>query len=379
MIKGFRYYYVLIFLLMFVSFFSLADNFLLSSAFRGVFVVSLGLCSLFFLVIFCDLAALRKMVWIYFFTLLIFFQYLSVFFWDGGNPIRATGNGLQFLFSLVVLYISYSYSKRYGVLGVSGIALLLLVVSMFLLVYHLAAGGMFFKNPNSLGMISYLIVCSMLFFRRKLWLLAWFFGLTLVLISGSRASLLGLIMFLVTYVLLPLVVRLGLRGGYFFSVVLGISLVLSFAVGILFPELIDQLNNMSRDLFQKNLDSGRNSMWRMLIDLVAGYEVWGRGGGIQIKDISEIEYSAHNLYLQLYMQLGVVGVLMLIGLLLSIWSFIFKGEDHYKVRVAASAFMGLLVINCFEVTLFQNNLVLSLPILALVGLAAGSKYSASNI
>lgn len=379
MIKGFRYYYVLIFLLVFVSFFSLSENLLLSYVFRTVFVFSLGLCSLFFVVIFFDLPALRGMVRIYLFTALVFLLYAFAVLGNGGDPVRAIANGLQFMFSMVVIYLSYSYSKKYGVKGISGIALLFLLISIFLLVYHLGEGRMFFQNPNTLGMISYLMICSMLFFRRRLWLLAWSFGLALVLISGSRASLLGLMIFSITYVLFPLILRLRLTAVYFFSFVFATFVLLLFSVGILFPELTEQLNQISRDMFQKNLDSGRNSMWITLIELMVGYEVWGRGGGVQIKDISDIEYSAHNLYLQVYMQVGVFGVIMLIGLLFSIWKFVFSGSDDYKVRVAGSAFMGLLVINCFEVTLFQNNLALSLPILALVGLAAGSKYSPNNI
>ena len=378
MIKGFRYYYILILLLLFVSFFSLAENLTVSYFFRGAFIVSLALCSLFFLIVFCDPVASRVMVWIYLLTMLIFLQYGSSYFWGGGDPMRSIENGLQFLFSMLVLYLSYSYSKKYGVSGISEIALLLLLVAIFLIVYHLVEGVVFFQNPNSLGMISYLMICSMLFFRRGLWLWAWLFGTSLILISGSRSSLLGLMIFSITYLVIPRVLRLRLKGTYFFGFVLAIALVLSFSVGILFPELTDELNRLSREMFQKNLDSGRNSMWGMLIDLMVGYEIWGRGGGVQIKDISDIEYSAHNLYLQVYMQLGVVGVLVLIGLLFSIWSFVFNGMNLYKVRIAASAFMGLLVINCFEVTLFQNNLVLSLPILALVGIAAGSKSSANN-
>lgn len=379
MIKGFRYYYLLIFLLVFVSFFSLSENLLLSYVFRAVFIFSLGLCSLFFVVVFFDIPALRRMVWIYLFTALIFLLYVFAVFGDGGDPVRAIANGLQFMFSMVVIYSSYSCSKKYGIKEISSIALLFLLISIFLLAYHLVEGGMFFQNPNTLGMISYLMICSMLFFRRKLWLLAWLFGLALVLISGSRASLLGLIVFSITYVLFPLILRLRLTAEYFFSFVFAISVVLLFSVGVLFPELTEQLNQISRETFQKNLDSGRNSMWSMLIELMVGYEVWGRGGGVQIKDISDIEYSAHNLYLQVYMQVGVVGVIMLIGLLFSIWKFVFSGSDYYKIRVAGSAFMGLLVINFFEVTLFQNNLVLSLPILALVGMAAGSKHSLNNI
>ncbi|WP_348738290.1 O-antigen ligase family protein [Pseudomonas rhodesiae] len=378
MIKGFRYYYVLIFFVMFLSFFSLAENLFISIFFRWGFIFSLALCSLFFIIIFLDRSALRVMIWIYLLVGLIFVQYASAVFAGREEVVRSLENGLQFLFSMVVLYFSFSYSKKYDTRGVSGIALMLLLIAVFLLMYHVIERQLFFQNANSLGMIAYLMICSILFFRPRLTVWAWVFGVALILISESRSSLLGLLVFFTTYVVLPRLLRLRLSGVYFFSFVVATAVVLSFTVGILFPELNAEMNRLSREIFQKNLDSGRSSMWSMLFELMEGYEVWGRGGGVQVKDISSIEYSAHNLYLQIYMQLGLVGEFMLIALLYSIWNFSFNGRDVYKVRIAASAFIGLLVINCFEVTLFQNNLVLSLPILVLVGIAAGSRSPAND-
>ncbi|MGY2409959.1 O-antigen ligase family protein [Pseudomonas pergaminensis] len=379
MVKGFRYYYILIFFLIFVSFFSLAENLVISIVFRWAFIFALMLCSLFFVVVFLDRSALRAMLWVYLLTGFIFIQYSCAVFFGGGGLLRSIENGLQFLFGMVVLYFSYSYSRKYDVRGISGVALVLLLVSVFLFIYHVVGGQLFFQNANSLGMVSYLIICSVLFFRPRLALYAWVFGVALVLISESRASLLGLMVFFMTYVLLPRILRLRISGLYFFSFVVATAAVLSFSVGILFPELNAELSRLSAEIFQKSLDSGRSSMWSMLFELMTGYEVWGRGGGVQIKDISDIEYSAHNLYLQIYMQLGLVGEFMLIALLYSIWNFTFRGGDLYKVRIAASAFIGLLVINCFEVTLFQNNLVLSLPILVLIGIAAGSRHPANDL
>lgn len=318
------------------------------------------------------------MIWIYLLVGLIFVQYASAVFAGREEVVRSLENGLQFLFSMVVLYFSFSYSKKYDTRGVSGIALMLLLIAVFLLMYHVIERQLFFQNANSLGMIAYLMICSILFFKPRLTVWAWVFGVALILISESRSSLLGLLVFFTTYVVLPRLLRLRLSGVYFFSFVVATAVVLSFTVGILFPELNVEMNRLSREIFQKNLDSGRSSMWSMLFELMEGYEVWGRGGGVQVKDISSIEYSAHNLYLQIYMQLGLVGEFMLIALLYSIWNFSFNGRDVYKVRIAASAFIGLLVINCFEVTLFQNNLVLSLPILVLVGIAAGSRSPAND-
>lgn len=379
MIKGFRYYYVFVFFLMFVSFFSLAENLLVSILFRWVFIFSLALCSLFFIVVFLDRSALRAMIWVYLLVGLIFIQYASEIFAKSGEVVRSIENGLQFLFSMVVLYFSYSYSRKYDARGVSGIALILLLIAVFLFMYHVIEKQLFFQNANSLGMIAYLMICSILFFRPLLAVWAWVLGVALILISESRSSLLGLLVFFTTYVLLPRILRLRLSGVYFFLFVVATAVVLSFSVGILFPELNAEMSRLSREIFQKNLDSGRSSMWSMLFKLMEGHEVWGRGGGVQVKDISDIEYSAHNLYLQIYMQLGLVGEFMLIGLLYSIWNFSFNGRDTYKVRIAASAFIGLLAINCFEVTLFQNNLVLSFPILVLVGIAAGSASPANDL
>lgn len=71
------------------------------------------------------------------------------------------------------------------------------------------------------------------------------------------------------------------------------------------------------------------------------------------------------------MQVGLVGLFGVIFLILILWFGLFSVACDRYGRVAASSFVGLLVVQFFEVSFFQNNLALSLPIMILVGVALG--------
>ena len=86
---------------------------------------------------------------------------------------------------------------------------------------------------------------------------------------------------------------------------------------------------------------------------------WGQGVGFQPEaDPQYAGLSAHNLYLQIALQLGYVGVGLFVGFFGAIWASLWRNRRSRMVRLVGAFFIGIIVHESFEVTLTQNNLAI---------------------
>lgn len=127
---------------------------------------------------------------------------------------------------------------------------------------------------------------------------------------------------------------------------------------LVYDEIIYQYSN-------KSLFSGRQAIWSVLLEAVAKQPLFGYGVGTLPADVFPYESpyaegSAHNLYLQITLQVGFVGLGALFLLIGAIWH-AFRVRPTNKITIIAAAyFIGLLFHQTFEVTLTQNNLSIGL-------------------
>ncbi len=139
--------------------------------------------------------------------------------------------------------------------------------------------------------------------------------------------------------------------------VLAFVAVLAFSV--LYPSLYGtqlgyQLEMLSREYLNKNFFSGREIVWSAVLGAIEGNELFGLGLTMEPSMIYDTGFSSHNLYLQTMLQSGVVGLTLVVTLLFAI----LRELEHYRSPVACvgiSLIVALLVHECFEVTLTQNN------------------------
>src|SRR5699024_1699553 len=115
------------------------------------------------------------------------------------------------------------------------------------------------------------------------------------------------------------------------------------------------LNELSRSLFNKNLFSGRTEIWIGVMNEVVHKPWFGYGVGVKASHITDTNLTAHNMYLQILMEFGIVGLFLFVLLLVMIWRALMKRLDHCVVRWSACFMLGILIYLSFEVTLFQNN------------------------
>ena len=197
-------------------------------------------------------------------------------------------------------------------------------------------------------------------------------SVVLMLLSNSRSAILSLCTFLLALGLLRLIGKkrqirrsaLALFGLVFFCALLFVVVYPS----LLGTELGLKLELLSREYLNKNFFSGRQQVWQMILQAVEGNELFGLGLGMVPANIYDTTFSSHNLYLQTILQSGVVGLLLVVSVLLLLLKRVSR-RVSWPNCVGAAFIICLLVHECFEVALTQNNFTYGLMYWAIIAIS----------
>ncbi|MFI2838566.1 O-antigen ligase family protein [Mycolicibacterium sp. PDY-3] len=124
-------------------------------------------------------------------------------------------------------------------------------------------------------------------------------------------------------------------------------------------------------------NSGRDELWPYLVYAIQERPWFGLGAGTLPRDLFSTNLSAHSYYLQVYLQLGALGVGLVICLLLSVWQLLSKAESSVG-KFGAALFLMFVVHNATEVLMLQNNVVLAVAAWSCIGLAIASDQVAQT-
>jgi len=198
-------------------------------------------------------------------------------------------------------------------------------------------------------------------------------GVALLFFSSTRASLAAVAIFAV--------ISFGINfhsshKGYnkaFLNTVLIISII---GCGLFifiytesgYSELGIRLNEMSIKYFGKNLYSGRQIIWHELIEAIKEKPILGYGLNILPSDIYDTHLSAHNTFLQVALQSGIVGLLLLINVLLKISRNVINNNDYRISIIGVASIIAIIFHECFEACLVQNMLVTGLQMWFVMGM-----------
>lgn len=162
------------------------------------------------------------------------------------------------------------------------------------------------------------------------------------------------------------------RWVFFFTGIFGII----FAFFIFTGHLLDQvvIDELSSEWTNRTIFSGRHVIWPFLIDFIADRPFFGWGAGFLFRDVHEFDLSAHSSYLQIILQVGLVGLFMLALSFFQMWrGVLISGESVLKsleVYTMACVFV-IMLHSSVEVFLTQNLLVIGIPAWSLLGLEIG--------
>lgn len=115
--------------------------------------------------------------------------------------------------------------------------------------------------------------------------------------------------------------------------------------------------------------SGRDWLWPNIMRQNEGDELLGSGVGKLPRDFLPTDFSSHSSYMQTYLQVGLVGVVLLALVLLAIWSPLAAQARDPRVRFGAALFLMFVLHNGTEVLMFQTGLIASIPAWCAIGLA----------
>lgn len=211
-------------------------------------------------------------------------------------------------------------------------------------------------------------------------------AIALLLLANSRSAIAALAVFVpLAYLLNAIDQRrsfLVVTRTIFIFVLVG-ALLFTIVYPLLYgTPLGASLEAMSREYLNKNFFSGREIVWRMVLETIQGNEVFGLGIDMVPSMIYNTGFSSHNLYLQTILQTGIIGLAFIVALLWSVLGRLGKNRC-WRSCVGIALSVSILVHECFEVSLTQNNFDVGLLFWVLMGIAisvsrAGSAASTST-
>lgn len=198
--------------------------------------------------------------------------------------------------------------------------------------------------------------------KRLLYVLNCILAMVLIVLSKSRTPLLAILIIAFVYFVMKIFFsnktkKRRILNSISFDILLVLAIIaIGLYVNIDELPAYNKINQISLSLFGKNIDSGRPEIWKNIMDNLSGHILFGYG------DIREAlfdnDYSAHSQYFQLLGDNGVVGLILLLFVFRLLWNEMIEYKYFPCVRVYLAVLIGIMVYNCFEVTLIENKFAL---------------------
>ncbi len=265
------------------------------------------------------------------------------------------------------LRTSHALSVSLGKIG--GAAILL---SLLLCLFGPRGDGEtgWYKNGNYAGalffLFSYFPFCMLKGDAREPKIAKWAISLAVIgiLATRTRSALLALMVAgFVAAIREPILSRRTK------SILLTLGLLFAVLGAYLVTHKDDpQVALISLALSGKRLDTGRGELWAILIGFIKMRPWFGWGTGMQPEDFCGSDLSSHNGYIQLGLQLGLVGVMLAMSACFSaLWTL--ARSPNPNAKYAFYFLLGAMIHEYFEVMLFQNSAPFFLPMWGIVGLS----------
>lgn len=323
----------------------------------------------------------KGLVGLYLIFFLLFFVSMFSFIINGFQ--QSSGVAIRMIQLLVVfatINIFYWFGYHYGISKIKPRMIqifILFIISFITIIVTLVGYKAVFINPNALGLLSINIFFISLFmfniYKTKFFYFIAFLSIYMILISGSRTSLLALIIGYTVYVSYQYFYN---KSYYWISIIIFL-IIYSIAVILLnttYQEYLIAYENISMEITNKNLYSGRQYLWNSTLEFIEQKKYFGWGAGATLGDISDIKYSVHNYYLQNILQVGYLGLSIYILLIMYIFYKLYMIRSTHLVSVVLAYYGIILLVQSSEITFTQNNLLITLPFWIFTGLIFGNNY-----
>lgn len=240
-------------------------------------------------------------------------------------------------------------------------------------------------NTNSIGAYSYFLAFFPLLYmvgysktlKRSQIAMIFILAGILILASDSRSIFLSIGFSILTYFGWRFLSRNKILFYIYFFAVVGFGYWFTF----IYPKIytwnsFHKINELSLRFSDKPLLTGRERIWERLANYIAQKPFFGYGSSTLPGDFASSNLSAHNTYLQVGLQTGIIGILLLLLFFFFIWKSLWNARQDSKIVLASSFFIGIIVYQLFEVNLTQSNFGLGLIQWTIIGflLSFSRKY-----
>lgn len=239
-----------------------------------------------------------------------------------------------------------------------------------------------YPNSNLIG--AYMFI-SLFFIVLKIWTSkrkilhfgVGFIALLILLASDTRSIMLALLVSFILLSLWPIVIK-----NKVVSMIFYILFILSlFAVVFIYPKLpnwkyYNTFESWMLEHTGKSIMSGRSDIWLSVNEYISIKPFFGYGPNVVASDLISKDASTHNLYLNLTLQLGYIGLVIFIAILFIIFLNYLKPKTNIVIKLSAVFFFGILTHQLFEITLIQNQLSIGLFqwIIIAIGISETHKF-----
>lgn len=235
-----------------------------------------------------------------------------------------------------------------------------------------------FTNPNALAIFMLLALYTFSLARLKASSSIELAGLVVVSVialfllvaTGTRSVWLALLASGVTYWIWPRVSRSRIKHNICILVFfLGLAAIVGLVVAVPTLDVGQSLNRLTETYTGRQLSTGREIIWLDVLGKISERPLLGHGPQVTTRGFGHLALgSAHNLYLQVAVQVGAVGLLGLMALMWWVLATLGAADTGRMARTTGAVLIGVLVQQSFEVSLTQNNLTLGMLAWLVVGL-----------
>lgn len=301
------------------------------------------------------------------------------------KPFEIT-NTLQFISCVLFgLYISTIVWTKYKIKLVY--ILVTLYISLHFIIWILSGFPQlftsFYPNSNTFGPYIFLSLYFIFFKIQQtkftvIDLLILMATLVLILASDARSILISAIIGLFIFIFWKIISR----SKFIATIVYMIAIIIILSMIFVYPQLpqwqyFHIIEEWMLETFNKSLMSGREEIWIVILELINQKPFFGYGPDAIPAELIYENYSTHNLYLNIAMQSGILGLIIFIVLFYAIFITFVKSKESKTVRLAVAFLFTILVHQFFEITLIQNQLSIGLIQWTIIGIGLG--FATNNL
>lgn len=324
---------------------------------------------IFFLIVHYSVS--KKIHKTHFLIISISIAFLSVSLIGFFGNVQKSGliNLIQFLLCIgFAIFLSSIKWDRYKILTLGKFASAFILIHFFIWAStgFESAFSSIYANPNLIGPYMLFMLFFIIWARRHsnykfFYNITFIFGFLTMLGSDARSALLSGLIGFTTYLSWKFLTKNKFQFSLFILIVLSALLAFVFVYSRL-PEWEHFLyfENLMLQYTGKSLMSGRQFLWGPILPIIGEHPWFGHGPGVTAGDVLFVNHSLHNLYLQITLQNGYLGISIFMMLLFTIWMTFWVARKDKTVKLVGTFFIAILVHQSFEITLTQNQLSIGL-------------------